>query len=163
MFTKRIKQVTETTTTHPTIYRSLCPTLILLFCLGFDLFPKIHNKSITLRICRRFINILQYVFLLSIWLMGVTFRLFLGGYYDLFLNASSLYKVYFIVFSFFYFFTFQVASVMVLIFFAVFNSVGIAFFSYLAYSSKIVFLLFVNFNFKFNNYYRFSSTIKQTF
>jgi hypothetical protein len=59
----------------PSIYRDLRPTLILLFCLGFDIFPKSANRSL-LKFIRRIINILQYMFLSCIWLNSLLYRLY---------------------------------------------------------------------------------------
>jgi hypothetical protein len=60
------------------IYRDLRPTLILLFCLGFDLFPRNKDAHIFIKSIRRLINILQYVFLALIWLNCVLYKIYFG-------------------------------------------------------------------------------------
>jgi hypothetical protein len=55
------------------IYRNLRPTLILLFCFGFDLFPPTES-GFCMRLIRRCINFVQYTFLVILWLNTLIYR-----------------------------------------------------------------------------------------
>jgi hypothetical protein len=58
------------------IHRDLRPTLILLFCLGFDLFPHLKFNQTPKALLRLIVNIFQYLFLFILWTDCVLYKIY---------------------------------------------------------------------------------------